>query len=322
MEMRPVPYTDLEVSRLVMGTMTFGSQVDEQGAADMVGRCLDEGINMFDTANAYNEGRSEEILGKLIAPHRAGVLIATKVFNPMGDAPDDRGLTKAAIRKAIEASLRRLGTEYVDLYYFHQPDWATDIEESLEALQDLVDAGKVRHAGLSNYSAWQIAEIHGLQAATGRPRPHVSQQMYNLLARRIDDEYAGFSTHYDIFDIVYNPLAGGLLTGKHGRDHTPEPGTRFALDMYRQRYWDEPHFAAVEDLRRASSDAGLDLIQLSFRWLLGRDLVDAVLLGASSMTHLEANLEACWGPRLDDDILKRCDEVWERLRGPAASYNR
>ncbi|CAN5585538.1 aldo/keto reductase [soil metagenome] len=321
-ELRSVPHTDLEVSRLVMGTMTFGSQVDEQGAADMVGRCLDEGVNMFDTANAYNEGRSEEILGKLIGPHRADVLIANKVFNPMSDAHDDRGLTKAAIHKAIEASLRRLGTDYVDLYYFHQPDWATDIEESLEALQNLVQAGKVRHAGLSNYAAWQIAEIHCLQAAAGGVRPQVSQQLYNLLARRIEDEYATFSDRYDIFDIVYNPLAGGLLTGKHGRDSTPQPGTRFALDMYRERYWDEAHFAAVEDLQSAASDAGLDLIQLSFRWLLGRDLVDAVLLGASSMAHLEANLEACRGARLDDDILKRCDEVWVRLRGPAASYNR
>jgi aryl-alcohol dehydrogenase-like predicted oxidoreductase len=305
-----------------MGTMTFGSQVDEQGAARMVGCCLDEGINMFDTANAYNEGRSEEILGKLIAPHRAEVLIATKVFNSMGGAPDDRGLTKTAIHKAIEASLRRLGTDYVDLYYFHQPDWATDIEDSLEALQDLVQAGKVRHAGLSNYAAWQIAEIHCLQAAAGRPQPHVSQELYNLLARRLDDEYAAFSAHYGIFDIVYNPLAGGLLTGKHGRDQKPAAGTRFSQDLYRQRYWDEPHFAAVEDLRSLASDAGLDLIQLSFRWLLGRELVDSVLLGASSMAHLEANLESCRGPRLDDEILKRCDEVWERLRGPAASYNR
>jgi aryl-alcohol dehydrogenase-like predicted oxidoreductase len=322
METRLVPHTDLEVSRLVMGTMTFGSQVDEQGAADMVGRCLDEGINMFDTANAYNEGRSEEILGKLIAPHRADVLIATKVFNSMGDAPDDRGLSKAAIHKGIEASLRRLGTDFVDLYYLHQPDWATDIEESLEALQDLVDAGKVRHAGLSNYAAWQIAEIHCLQLAGGRPRPYVSQQLYNLLARRLEDEYAAFSDRYDIFDIVYNPLAGGLLTGKHGPDDTPEPGTRFALDMYRQRYWDEVHFAAVEELRSIASNAGLDLVQLSFRWLLSRHLVDAVLLGASSMAHLEANLEACRGPRLGDDIMKRCDEVWERLHGPAALYNR
>jgi aryl-alcohol dehydrogenase-like predicted oxidoreductase len=322
MEMRRVPHTDLEVSRLVMGTMTFGSQVDEQAAAEMIGRCLDEGINMFDTANAYNEGLSEEILGKLIAPHRAGTLIATKVFNPMGEAPDDRGLSRAAIHKAIEASLRRLGTDYIDLYYFHQPDWDTGIEESLEALQELVDAGKVRYAGLSNYAAWQIAEIHCLQAAAERPPLCVSQQLYNLLARRLDDEYAAFSNRYDIFDIVYNPLAGGLLTGKHRRQQAPEQGTRFSQAMYRQRYWDEQHFAALEDLRNIAGDAGLDLVQLSFRWLLGQDLVDAVLLGASSMEHLEKNLEACRGPRLDHDTLKRCDEVWERLHGPAASYNR
>jgi aryl-alcohol dehydrogenase-like predicted oxidoreductase len=208
------------------------------------------------------------------------------------------------------------------VYYFHQPDWATPVEESLGAMDALVVGGKVRHIGVSNYAAWQISEINCLRASDGRPAVTVSQQMYNLLARRIEEEYAAYADHAELFDIVYNPLAGGLLTGKHRAGSTPQEGSRFTQEMYRQRYWDEAHFAAVERLVSISEDAGLSLVELAFRWLLSRPLVDAVLLGASSMDHLESNLAACEGPLLDDELSKRCDEVWAELRGPAAAYNR
>jgi aryl-alcohol dehydrogenase-like predicted oxidoreductase len=310
------------VSRLVFGTMTFGSQVSEGDARAMIDRSLESGINMFDTANAYNAGESERILGASLQGRRHDVLIATKVFNPMGDAPDDRGLSESAVHKAIDASLRRLATDYVDVYYFHQPDWATPVEESLGAMDALVQDGKVRHIGVSNYAAWQICEINCLRARAGRPPVMVSQQMYNLLARRIEEEYAAYSEQTGLFDIVYNPLAGGLLTGKHRAGSTPSEGTRFTQEMYRRRYWDDAHFDAVERLRSMAEDAGLSLVELAFRWLLGRPLVDCVLLGASSMAHLNGNLAACEGPPLDDDVAKRCDEVWADLRGPAAAYNR
>jgi aryl-alcohol dehydrogenase-like predicted oxidoreductase len=322
MDYRGVAGTDLSVSRLVLGTMTFGSQVDPKDARAMVDRALGAGINMFDTANAYNDGESERILGAALQGRRDDALIATKVFNAMGDAPDDRGLSERAVRKAIDASLDRLGTDYVDLYYFHQPDWDTPIEESLEAMDALVTGGKVRHIGLSNYAAWQISEINCLRARDGRPPIRVSQQMYNLLARRVEEEYAAYALRADLFDIVYNPLAGGLLTGKHRAEDAPAEGSRFTQEMYRRRYWDEAHFRAVERLGSISEDAGMTLLELAFGWLLSRPLVDAVLLGASSMQHLESNLAACERPALDDELSKRCDEVWAELRGPAAAYNR
>jgi aryl-alcohol dehydrogenase-like predicted oxidoreductase len=314
--------TDLWISRVVLGTMTFGSQVDETEARQMVDRSLAAGINMFDTANAYNAGESERMLGAALEGRRSDVLVVTKVFNPMGEAPEDKGLSEAAIHKAINASLERLRTDYVDVYYFHQPDRATPIEESLAAMDALVEAGKVRHLGVSNYAAWQVSEINCLRAEQGRPPVLVSQQMYNLLARRIEEEYASYSEHAKLFDIVYNPLAGGLLTGKHTAGSTPQQGTRFSQEMYRRRYWDEAHFDAVERLRSVASVAGLSLVELSFRWLLSRPLVDAVLVGASSIDHLESNLAACDGSSLDQEVLTRCDEVWADLRGPAAAYNR
>jgi aryl-alcohol dehydrogenase-like predicted oxidoreductase len=321
-EYRGVAGTDLRVSRLVLGTMTFGSQVGATDARAMVDRALDAGINMFDTANAYNAGESEKILGAALKGRRDDVLIATKVFNPMGDAPDDGGLTERAIHKAIDASLERLGTDHVDLYYFHQPDWDTPVEESLGAMDALVMSGKVRHIGVSNYAAWQIGEINCLRARDRRPPVSVSQQMYNLLARRVEEEYTAYALRVDLFDIVYNPLAGGLLTGKHRAGDAPAEGSRFTLEMYRQRYWDEAHFRAVERLGSMSEDAGVTLLELAFGWLLSRPLVDAVLLGASSMEHLESNLASCERPPLDDELAKRCDEVWAELRGPAAAYNR
>ena len=314
--------TDMWISRVVLGTMTFGSQVDESEARQMVDRSLAAGINMFDTANAYNAGESERMLGAALEGRRSEVLIATKVFNPMGEAPDDKGLSKSAIHKAIDASLERLRTDYVDVYYFHQPDRATPIEESLAAMDALVEAGKVRHLGVSNYAAWQVSEINCLHAGQGHPPVLVSQQMYNLLARRVEEEYASYSERANLFDIVYNPLAGGLLTGKHTAGSTPQQGTRFSQEMYRRRYWDEAHFDAVEQLRSVASDAGLSLVELSFRWLLSRSLVDAVLVGASSIEHLESNLAACEGSSLDQEVSRRCDEVWADLRGPAAAYNR
>jgi aryl-alcohol dehydrogenase-like predicted oxidoreductase len=314
--------TDMWISRVVLGTMTFGSQVDETEARQMVHRSLAAGINMFDTANAYNAGESERMLGAALEGRRNEVLIATKVFNPMGEAPEDKGLSEAAIHKAIDASLERLRTDYVDVYYFHQPDRATPIEESLAAMDALVEKGKVRHLGVSNYAAWQVGEINCLRAGQGYPPVLVSQQMYNLLARRIEEEYASYSEHANLFDIVYNPLAGGLLTGKHTVGSTPRQGTRFSQEMYRRRYWDEAHFDAVERLRSVASDAGLSLVELSFRWLLSRPLVDAVLVGASSIDHLESNLAACDGSSLDQEVVRRCDEVWADLRGPAAAYNR
>lgn len=319
---RPLGGTDLTTSRLVFGTMTFGSQVDKAEATQMLDASLAAGVTTFDTANAYNNGRSEEILGAWLPAHRDEVVIATKVCNPMGPGPDDVGLSQKAIVKAIDASLQRLQTDYVDLYYLHKPDCNTSIEESLAALQGLVQAGKIRYGATSNYAAWQMAEMLWLAERNGWQPLRVSQPMYNLIARRVDEEYAAFSARCGISNIVYNPLAGGLLTGKHQPDADPHPGSRFTQDAYRQRYWNTAQFAAVDRLQELATQFGLTLVELSFRWLLSRPLVDAVLIGASSLSQLHANLAACQGSTLEDRLLEQCDEVWQTLRGAAPSYNR
>lgn len=323
MEYRQLPHTDLSVSRVSFGTMTFGSQTDEAAAARMVDRCLDAGINFFDTANAYNLGRSETILGKALGSRRAKVILATKVFNKMGDAPDDRGLSRAALHKALDASLKRLGTDYVDIYYLHQPDYGVPIEETLTAMDEVVRAGKVRYPAVSNYAAWQVAEIHSICAKHGYGPPRISQPMYNLLARGIEEEYLPFCRRFGVAVVPYNPLAGGLLTGKQARERGPIAGTRFdGNKMYQDRYWHDDYFAAVDDLNVIARDAGKTLVELALQWLLSLPVVDSIILGASRLEQLEENLKACEGGPLDGATLASCDAVWRRLRGITPKYNR
>jgi len=319
METHILPGTRLLSSRLALGTMTFGSQVDQATAEKMVHRSLELGITHFDTANAYNGGESERLLGQALGSRRGDVIVASKVYNPMGDAPEDQGLSRPAIRKAIDASLGRLGTDYLDLYYLHQPDPQVPLEESLGAMGELVEAGKVRYIGASNYAAWQLATIC---SSAGSPAPHVSQVMYNLITRRIEDEYVACANAYDISTIVYNPLAGGLLTGKHQSSSTPAEGSRFSNPAYRERYWTASQFAAVERLRLIAEEANMSLVALSLRWLMERPAVDAVVIGASTMEQLESNTGAADGPRLDEATITACDEVWSELNGPTPRYNR
>ena len=323
MEFRTLPQTDLKVSRLSYGTMPFGSQADEAASRRLVDCCLDAGINFFDTANMYNMGKAETILGKALEGRRKNVILATKVRNKMGEAADDNGLSRAAIHKAIDASLRRLGTDYVDLYYLHWPDYDVPIEETLAAMDELVRAGKVRYTAISNYAAWQLCEILWIAEKNGYKAPHVTQPMYNLLARGIEEEYLPFCKKFGMAVIPYNPLAGGLLTGKHSRAKGPLEGTRFDKNqMYMNRYWHADYFDAVEELRGIAKEAGKTLIGLSLQWLLSHEQVDSVILGASRMEQLDENLKACEGGSLDAATLERCDAVWARLRGITPKYNR
>jgi len=322
METRILNGTSLQTSRLALGTMTFGSQVDQSGATEMVRRALDLGITHYDTANAYNGGESERLLGTALGARRGDALLASKVYNAMGPGTDDRGLSPAAIRKAIDASLSRLGTDYLDLYYLHQPDAQIPVEESMGAMTELVESGKVRFVGASNYAAWQLAAMRETATQTGCASPRVSQVMYNLITRRIEDEYLSCAQNYDISTVVYNPLAGGLLTGKHSSSSTPADGSRFSNPAYRERYWTQSQFDAVDRLRTIAKMAHASLVELSLRWLLAQDAVDAVILGASSVSQFEANVTAALGPELETGTLDACDEVWNELNGPTPRYNR
>lgn len=326
MEIRQLKGTDLQSSRLVLGTMTFGASVDEATASAMVDVAIDAGVNHFDTANAYNGGVTEEMLGRIIAGRRDNLVIATKVGGRMGSDPDQVGLSRRAIHRAIDESLRRLNLDHVDLYYLHLPDPSVPIAESIGALEELVQAGKIRFGATSNYAAWQMAEMRTIAERYGSMPLGVSQPLYNLLARRLDDEYAAFSSHFGFSNIVYNPLAGGLLTGRHRDDADPTEGSRFASTslgaMYRDRYWNEAQFRAVRDLQQVATDAGMSLIELSFRWLLWSPLVEAILLGASSLEQLQQNLAAATPVGLTGDVLKACDDIWSTLAGAAPKYSR
>jgi aryl-alcohol dehydrogenase-like predicted oxidoreductase len=289
----------------------------------MVDQCLDAGINFFDTANMYNRGVAETMLGNALGPRRQQVILASKVGYRWGDAPDDEGLSRPAMLKAIDASLRRLRTDYVDIYYLHRPDYTAPIEETLATLDEFVRTGKVRYPAFSNYAAWQAAEILWMSEKRGYRPPYISQPMYNLLARNIEEEYLAFCHRFGVAVIPYNPLAGGFLTGKHARESTPEAGSRFDSNpLYRGRYWHDDYFAAVEDLRQIARDAGRTFVELSLQWLLSQPQVDSLILGASRPGQLEENLKACEGGPLDAEPLARCDDVWKRLRGITPKYNR
>lgn len=314
--------TSLDVSRLCFGTMTFGKPVDQSTATAMVDHCIDAGINFFDTANAYQAGVSESMLGHALQDRRHKYVVATKVWARMGDGPDDAGLSKPAILKAVEDSLRRLQTDYIDLYYLHQPDYSVPIEESLEAMQQLVQSGKVRYPASSNYSAWQVAEMQWLAKERGAVPPAVSQSMYNLIARGIEQEFLPMSKRCGVSVVAYNPLAGGLLTGKH-QPQSITPGTRFDNNkMYQERYWHPQDFEAVSQLNEIARQAGRSLISLALCWLLHHTPVDSVILGASRPEQLEQNLAAAGDGKLSPDTIAACDQVWQQLRGPAPAYNR
>jgi aryl-alcohol dehydrogenase-like predicted oxidoreductase len=322
MTSRPVGNTSLKISPLTLGTMTFGGQTDEATARTMVDMCLERGINHLDTANVYNAGVSEEFLGRILAGRRDRFVIATKVGQKMGEGPYEQGLAPTAIRLAIDASLRRLNTEFVDLYYLHLPDYAVPIEQTLATMNELVQAGKVRHVAISNYASWQICKMLWLAEKNGWSAPIAVQPMYNLLARRVEAELMPFCREFGLAVIPYNPLAGGLLTGKHS-EQGPISGTRFErMPIYRDRYWQAENFAAVQRLHEIVKLEARSLTRLAIRWVMDRPGITSVILGASRLEHLQENLAALDDPPLSAETLAACDEIWLPLRGISPPYNR
>lgn len=322
METRTLGSTQLNVSRACLGTMTFGAQTDEATAREMVAACLDAGINFFDTANIYNQGASETILGRALVGRRDRVVLASKVAAKMGAGPDQSGLSRAAILRAIDESLQRLQTDYLDLYYMHWPDYAVPLEESLAAMGELVRVGKVRHVGVSNFASWQVSRLLWLAQEKKLPAVTVTQPMFNLLARGIEQEFLPMCREFGLATVVYNPLAGGLLTGKQTAA-APLPGTRFDKNQaYLDRYWHDANFSAVQELSAIAKAADRSLVSLSLNWVLHHTPVDSVILGASKMAHLQENLRALTAGPLPAETVAACDRMWARLRGPSPKYNR
>lgn len=315
----------MEFGALVLGTMTFGDTVDIDGAEAMIDAALEAGITHIDTANGYAGGESERMLAQLLKGRRDQVTLATKAGIPHPDAGDHSPLSAAGLRASVEGSLARLGTDRIDLFYLHQPDRAAPLSETLGTVAELVAEGKIGRLGVSNYAAWQIAELNHTADAVGAPRPVAAQQLYNLLARRIEEEYAEFASVTGLTTVVYNPLGGGLLTGRHSFDSDPDEGrfgdSRLAA-MYKERYWNAAIFDAIQQLTVIAEKAGMPLTELALRWLVAKPAAGPILLGGSKVEHLHSNIAAVAKGPLDADVVAACDDVGAALRGPMPSYNR
>lgn len=310
MEYINLPGTSLKVSRLSLGTMTFGGQTDERDSLAILDMAFERGVNFWDTANMYTGGKSETIIGKALKGRRERVFLATKVFFPMSEDMNDRGLSRRAILSAVDKSLGRLGTDYIDLYYLHAPDYETDLRETLRTMDGLVSAGKIRYIGVSNHTAWQVADMLGICEKEGYARPVYSQNVLNLLTRGAQAELMPFLRAHNMGMAAYNPIAGGLLTGKHRRGE-PKSDTRFALNPnYISRYWEEENFQAVEALENIAQQQGMSLLSLSMKWALAQPGVHTIISGVSKPGQLEMNLEAIQGAAPSPETLAACDAVW------------
>jgi aryl-alcohol dehydrogenase-like predicted oxidoreductase len=301
---------------LVVGTMNFGKRTSEPEARRIVERALERGLDFFDTANAYNGGESERILGRALKGKRARV--ATKMG--IGRMSEPEGLAPERIAAAIDESLERLGREQVDLYYFHKPDHTRPLEPSVRAMEKLVESGKVAAWGVSNFASWQIGDILGLGLA--RIEPRVSQVMYNLLVRQLDVEYFKFTAAHPIHTTVYNPLAGGLLAGKLKRDSEVPKGSRFDENrQYQNRYLTDRFFDLAEGFARLAAEAGRTPVELAYQFCASRPGVDSILLGPASVDQLDAAIDAVQNP-LPAEVAARSDRLHRDFQGTDASYAR
>lgn len=325
MKIKNLGRTGLKVSEICLGTMTFGNQAGEETAFAIMDAALQAGVNFFDTADVYplgggpeRAGLTEEIVGHWLRRRgaREKIVLATKCRGAMGEGPNQQGLSRKHILRACEESLRRLRTDYIDLYQSHAPDPTTPIEETMAAFDDLVRAGKVRYVGCSNYPAWQLAEALWVSDRRGYARYDCVQPRYNILFRMIEEELIPLCQAHGVGVIVYNPLAGGMLTARYQRGQEVETGTRFALEhageLYRRRYWKEAVFEEVERLAQFFQQRGKSLTHAALAWTLAQPGITCAIVGASRPEQLQDSLQGV-GLTLDEEELSACDAPWYNL---------
>ena len=325
MEKRHMGRHGLEVPVLCLGTMTFGLQVDEAGSRSILDKAYDARLSFLDTADAYplggsldTIGETERIIGRWIQDrgNRDDIILATKCFAPTRRGLNNKGLSRAHIVRSVEDSLTRLQTDYIDLYQAHGFDAATPIEETLRAFEDLVRAGKVRYVGCSNYPAWRLADAVHAAARLNLGGYMCLQPRYNMLYREIETELLPLCRHHGLGVIVYNPLAGGFLSGKYRPGQDVEDGTRFSLgqagQMYQWRYWQEAQFEAVQALKAQVEGRGLNLVSVAVAWVIAQAGITSAIIGASKPEQLDANLAAL-EVTFDDELSEACDAVWWSL---------
>jgi aryl-alcohol dehydrogenase-like predicted oxidoreductase len=292
MEYRHLGRTGIRVSALCFGTMSFGGDADEQTSLAMFRRCRQAGINFFDCADIYQKGVSEEILGRCMADCRDQIVLTSKVWGPMGEDVNARGLSRRHIMLAVEASLRRLRTDRLDLYFSHMFDPATPMDETLRAMDDLVRQGKVLYPAVSNWSAWQIAKALGIAERRGLARFECLQPMYNLVKRQAEVEILPLAAAEQLGVIPYSPLGGGLLTGKYGAALRPQQGRIIQNPMYAKRYAQPSYYDTAERFADRARQHGLHPATLAVAWVMSHPAVTAPIIGARNLEQLEPSLAA------------------------------
>lgn len=306
---------------LALGTMNFGKRTNAAEAERIIHRALERGITLFDTANVYCDGESERILGRALRNRGTGVSIATKVgFGRVSGKLE--GLAPERVRAALDESLARLGTDGVDLYYLHVPDPTTPVEASLEALGSLLESKKIGSFGISNYASWQALEILLACDAAKMPRPVISQQLYNMMIRQLDLEYFRFARKYSLHTTIYNPLAGGLLSGRYTSADKIEKGSRFDQNrLYQGRYWSPAMISFTGELARVAESENMSLVDFAYAWLASRSEVDSILIGPGSIDHLDQAIDAV-SKLISPEATKRVDALYKDFQGTDASYAR
>lgn len=302
--------------------MNFGKRTSAADAEKIMARAVERGVTLIDTANVYTDGASEEIVGRFAKPRRDKVLVATKVGLEGFFRGKAEGLSRATILAAADRSLSRLGLDTIDIYYLHAPDHQTPIEDTLSGIAELLEKKKIRAFGVSNYASWQILEILHHCDAHGMPRPILAQQIYNLLVRQLDLEYARFARKYHLHTTVYNALAGGLLSGRYHESRVIEPGSRFDKNkLYLTRYWNDRLFELVDKYKLVAEKAGLSLLDFAYAWLASSPVVSSILLGPATLAHLDAALDAVVKP-LPHEARAQADAVHHAFLATNATYAR
>jgi len=334
MKTKQMGRTGLKVSEICLGTMTFGLQCDEPASVAIMDTAAERGVDFFDTSDAYpiggnlsTVGRTEEIIGRWLKGRRDKIVLATKCFAATGAAPNQTGLSRKHICEAVEASLRRLQTDYIDLYQTHFPDSSVPIEETARALDDLVHQGKVRYLGCSNYPAWMVANALWTADKHGLARFDCVQPRYNLLYREIEHELLPLCRFHGVGVIPYNPIAGGFLSGKYKSDALSFVDTRFGFlsgrtrNIYHGRYWHDAQFTAVSHLQEFFTRRNRSLVQAAISWVLAQPGITSAIVGASSAEQLRQSLPAT-EVTLDTEEMEACNDVWfelPRLRDPSVA---
>ncbi len=318
MKYRTVGKTGVQVSRFCFGTMSFGGNADEETSQAMFQRCREAGMNFFDTANVYSQGRSEELLGECLADCRDEMVLATKVFYPMGKDMNARGLSRRHVMLEVEQSLRRLKTDRIDFYFVHLFDENTPMEETLRTLDDLQAQGKILYPAVSNWAAWQIAKALGISAKEQLARFELLQPMYNLVKRQAEIEILPLAVSEQLGVISYSPLGGGLLTGKYGVNKRPEQGRLVEEQRYTDRYADEMNFVVADRFTTYAAEHGMHPATLAIAWVMSNPAITAPIIGARNVEQLEPSLAA-----LDVDMTPQWhDEISALSVTPAPATDR